>query len=207
MNYAELHCLSDFSFQRGAASASRLFERAKRVGYSTLAITDGCTMTGIVRAQEASKKHGLPLIVGNELNLECGTKLMVLVESKAGYTRLCELITHGRRVSEKGTYRLTRADVADGLPGCLVLWVSGKGAAAGDAHWMHHTFGDRAWLPVELHRQGDDDQRLNELTSLAHAGGLPMVATGGVHMDIRIHKQHQLSTKGLRHGSPIFPSA
>ncbi|WP_343222989.1 error-prone DNA polymerase [Lysobacter sp. ESA13C] len=203
MNYAELHCLSDFSFQRGAASADQLFERAKRVGYSALAITDECTMAGIVRAHEASKKHGVPLIVGNELNLECGTKLVVLVESKAGYTRLCELITHGRRVSEKGTYRLTRADVADGLLGCLVLWVPGKGATAADARWLHETFVDRAWLAVELHREGDDDQRLIELTSLARSAGLPMVAAGDVHMDIRRRRALQDVMTATRHSLTI----
>ena len=37
--YAELHCLSNFSFQRGASSARELFERAARLGYRALAIT------------------------------------------------------------------------------------------------------------------------------------------------------------------------
>lgn len=37
--YAELHCLSNFSFQRGASSARVLFERAKLHGYTALAIT------------------------------------------------------------------------------------------------------------------------------------------------------------------------
>ena len=41
--YAELHCLSNFSFQRGASSARELFERAKRQGYDALAITDECS--------------------------------------------------------------------------------------------------------------------------------------------------------------------
>ena len=48
--YAELHCLSDFSFLRGAASAEELFERAVHVGYEALAITDECSLAGIVRA-------------------------------------------------------------------------------------------------------------------------------------------------------------
>ena len=51
--YAELHCLSNFSFQRGASSARELFERAKRQGYDALAITDECSLAGIVRAWQA----------------------------------------------------------------------------------------------------------------------------------------------------------
>ncbi|MCF5636518.1 PHP domain-containing protein, partial [Pseudomonas syringae] len=46
-DYAELHCLSNFSFQRGASSALELFERAVRHGYTALAITDECTLAGI----------------------------------------------------------------------------------------------------------------------------------------------------------------
>ena len=185
MKYAELHCLSDFSFQRGAASAGQLFERAKRVGYSALAITDECTMAGIVRAHEAAKKHGVRLIIGSELLLTCGTKLVVLVKSRDGYARLCALITQGRRTSEKGTYRLSRDDLSDGLPGCLVLWVPGKSDCAVEGTWVRATFGERAWLAVELHREGDDNRRLERLESLGERVGLPRVAAGDVHMDIR----------------------
>lgn len=203
MNYAELHCLSDFSFQRGAASVDQLFARAKRIGYSALAITDECTMAGIVRAHEASKKHGVTLIVGSELNLDCGTKLVALVESKAGYANLCQLITHGRRVSEKGTYRLTRADFSDGLADCLLLWMPGKSSTAADGRWVRATFGERAWLAVELHCEGDDDQRLDELLTLAQAAGLPAVAAGDVHMDIRRRRALQDVMTATRHNLTI----
>ncbi len=60
-DYAELHCLSDFSFQRGAASANELFDRALACGYQALAITDECSMAGIVRALEASRRTGVKL--------------------------------------------------------------------------------------------------------------------------------------------------
>ena len=63
--YAELHCLSAFSFQRGASTAKELFERAKKLGYAALAITDECSLAGIVRAFNASRDHDLPLIVGD----------------------------------------------------------------------------------------------------------------------------------------------
>jgi error-prone DNA polymerase len=103
--YAELHCLSDFSFQRGASNARELFDRAKACGYEALAITDECSLAGIVRALEASRETGVRLIVGIEAQLADGPKLVVLAQNKTGYTALCRLITHGRRASEKGTYR------------------------------------------------------------------------------------------------------
>jgi error-prone DNA polymerase len=49
--YAELHCLSNFTFLRGASHAEELVARAQAQGYSALAITDECSLAGIVRAQ------------------------------------------------------------------------------------------------------------------------------------------------------------
>src|SRR5690606_11397999 len=76
IDYAELHCLSNFSFQRGASSAQELFERAARLGYRALAITDECTLAGVVRAWQASKDSGVPLIVGSEMPIEDGPRLV-----------------------------------------------------------------------------------------------------------------------------------
>ena len=68
--YAELHCLSDFSFLRGAADAETLFARARLCGYQALAITDECSLAGVVRAHVAAKEHGIKLIAGSELALD-----------------------------------------------------------------------------------------------------------------------------------------
>ena len=38
--YAELHCLSNFSFQRGASHPEELVQRAAQLDYTALAITD-----------------------------------------------------------------------------------------------------------------------------------------------------------------------
>ncbi|GAE56461.1 hypothetical protein XPR_3096 [Xanthomonas arboricola pv. pruni MAFF 301420] len=107
--YAELHCLSDFSFLRGASSAEQLFMRAHHCGYSALAITDECSLAGIVRGLEASRATGVRLIVGSEFTLVDGTRFVLLVENAHGYPQLCALITTARRAAGKGAYRLGRA--------------------------------------------------------------------------------------------------
>ena len=48
--YAELCCLSNFSFLKGASQPEELVDRAWRLGYSALALTDECSMAGVVRA-------------------------------------------------------------------------------------------------------------------------------------------------------------
>ena len=54
--YAELHCLSSFSFQRGASQPAELVERAAELGYEALAITDECSLAGVVRAHARLKQ-------------------------------------------------------------------------------------------------------------------------------------------------------
>ncbi|TKR34126.1 error-prone DNA polymerase [Luteimonas gilva] len=201
--YAELHCLSDFSFQRGAANAEELFVRAKACGYTALAITDECSMAGIVRAHEAAKRHEMKLIVGTEITLVDGPKLVLLAQTKEGYEALCALITLGRRAAEKGEYRLTRADLAGGLPGTLVLWAPGAQIVREHGAWFKALFGDRGWLAVELHRDGNDAERLVALEGVACELGLPMVAAGDVHMDIRRRRALQDTMTAIRHNRTI----
>jgi error-prone DNA polymerase len=202
-DYAELHCLSDFSFGRGASKAGELFERAKSCGYHALAITDECSLAGIVRAYQASTELDLKLIVGAEFQLEDGPKLVLLCENKQGYVELCRLITRGRRASEKGSYRLTRAYMDGGMPGTLALWIPQAQTDIAHGRWVRETFGDRAWLAVELHRGSDDAARLRELQSLGHTLGLPLVASGDVHMHVRRRLALQHTLTAIRHRVPI----
>ncbi|MEK8082490.1 error-prone DNA polymerase [Pseudomonas sp. XK-1] len=197
--YAELHCLSNFSFQRGASSAQELFERAKRHGYHALAITDECTLAGIVRAWQAAKACELPLIVGSEMRIEDGPKLVLLVENLAGYQRLCQLITLARRRAAKGEYRLLREDFSAPLEGLLALWIADETPDPAPGPWLHGLFGERLWLAVELHHGADDAQRLAGLQALAATLGIPMVASGDVHMHARGRRALQDCMTAIRH--------
>lgn len=131
-SYAELHCLSNFTFLRGASHAEELVARAAELGYAALALTDECSLAGVVRAHVAAKAQGLKLIIGSEFRLDDGMKLVLLAMDRAGYGRLSQLITTARRRSAKGEYALGRDDLADGMPGCLVLWVPGYGSPLPD---------------------------------------------------------------------------
>ncbi|WP_243412313.1 error-prone DNA polymerase [Cognatiluteimonas telluris] len=205
--YAELHCLSDFSFGRGASNAAELFERARQQGYRALAITDECSLAGIVRGLEASRATGLRMIVGSEVTLDGDSdaplKLVLLVETRAGYSTLCRLITQGRRRSEKGEYRLTRNDLDDGLPGLLVLWVPDARLSRAEGAWLKQRFDGRLWLAVELHRGPDDARRLQALEALAAELGIPAVASGDVHMHVRGRRRLQDTMTAIRHRTPI----
>lgn len=200
-DYAELHCLSNFSFQRGASSAQELFERAARLGYHALAITDECTLAGIVRAWEASQKTGVKLIVGSEVQVEKGPKLVLLAENLVGYQALCGLITRARRRAVKGTYRLLHEDFVAPLDGLLAIWLTAGEATA--LPWLRSIFPERLWLGVELHRGADDSARLQRLLELATVHDLPAVACGDVHMHARGRRALQDCMTAIRHHLPV----
>ncbi|MFZ6048606.1 error-prone DNA polymerase [Pseudomonas sp. CR3202] len=211
--YAELHCLSNFSFQRGASSALELFQRAALHGYAALAITDECTLAGIVRAWQAAKTTGLPLVIGSEMRVEGGPKLVLLVENLAGYQRLCRLITQARRRAEKGQYRLLRDDLSEPADGLLALWVPDFDDDDREAAWLRQCFPGRLWLAVELHRGPDDAGRLARLLALAERLDIPAVASGDVHMHARGRRALQDCMTAVRHhctlaeaGHRLFPN-
>jgi error-prone DNA polymerase len=216
--YAELHCLSNFTFLRGASCAEELVARAQALGYAALAITDDCSVAGVVRAHAALRDlavlrtgkaaPALRLIVGSELRLVDGLRLVVLAANRRGYGQLCRLITRGRRAAPKGEYRLCRADVTELLRAgdCLLLWLDADEAAetADDtAAWLHVHFGDAAWIAVELLRNGRDRAQLAALTALGARTGLPLVASGDVHMHVRERRRLQDALTAIRHGVPL----
>lgn len=203
VEYAELHCLSNFSFQRGASSALELFQRAKQQGYQALAITDECTLAGIVRAWQAAKSVELPLIIGSEIRIEDGPKLVLLVENLEGYQALCRLITRARRRTQKGQYQVLREDFDEPLPGLLALWVPDAVDDFKSGHWLKQTFAERLWLTVQLHCGQDDNRRLNDLLMLARELRIPAVASGDVHMHARGRRALQDTMTAIRHHLPV----
>lgn len=218
--YAELHCLSAFSFQRGASTADELFERAARLGYRALAITDEATLAGIVRGWQAAREHGVDLIVGAEFRTQCGIKLVLLVENRRGYEALCGLITRVRGRAPKGEYRLLASDLdeLDGGDGLFALWIP---EAVPDREMGDRGVGDnevgerlvgafpgRLWLAVELHygfENGyDNAARLAQLQALADALGIPALAAGDVHMHARGRRALQDCLTAIRHHLSVF---
>jgi len=206
--YAELHCLTNFTFLRGASHPHELVGRVVELGYEALALTDECSVAGVVRAHVAAQGRQLRLIIGSELRLTCGLKLVALATDRRGYGRLCRLITRGRRAAEKGEYALTRADLEEnGLEHCLLLWLPRR-AASGEAHfsearWLGERFPERLWVAVELLRDGMDREHLESLQRVGRKLALPLVASGDVHMHVRARRRLQDAVTAIRHNVPI----
>ena len=202
--YAELHCLSNFTFLRGASHPHELMERAEALGYTALALTDECSVAGVVRAHMAAKNRSIRLIVGAEFRLTCGLKLAALATSRRGYGRLCRLITRARRAADKGEYILTRADLeAAALEECFILWLAGAEVEPGEARWLAERFAGKLRIAVELLRDGEDSARLARLTTLGAELGVGLLASGDVHMHVRERSRLQDALTAIRLNVPI----
>ena len=202
--YAELHCLSNFTFLRGASHPEELVERACMLGYAALAITDECSLAGIVRAHVAAKACGLKLIVGSEILFADGPNIVLLATDRTGYGNLSELITRGRRNDIKGRYSLKLSDIQNGMPGCLALVLPDPLPTLEQVRQVADAFPGRSWLTVELFRASDDARRLATLSELGAAAGLPLVAAGDVHMHQASRRTLQDTLSAIRLGMPVF---
>ncbi|HSG65728.1 MAG TPA: PHP domain-containing protein, partial [Gammaproteobacteria bacterium] len=172
-----------------------------------LAITDECSVAGAVRAHVAAKRSGLKLIIGTEIRLDDGLKLVVLATDRTGYGNLCALITRGRMRSAKGRYQLARSDLEDGLLGCLVLLVPGIQPDLEDARYLAQRFPGRAWIAVELLCGPNDRAQLAALQATSGRSGLPLVAAGDVHMHVRSRRPLQDTLTAIRLGIPLHEAA
>ncbi len=196
--YAELHAISNFTFLRGASHPEELVARAHELGYSSLALTDECSLAGIVRAHAAAKNCGMALIVGSEFRLEDGTRLVLYASDRECYGDLSQLITRGRRAAAKGSYRLTRTDVVELAARCPALWLPGDEPDIEAARWLARVFPGRAWIAVELLCRAGDRQRLQALTDIGRAAGLPLLAAGDAHMHVRGRRLLQDTLTAIR---------
>src|SRR5258708_7391153 len=136
MGYAELLCCSNFTFQRGASHARELVRRAKDLGYAAIAITDECTLAGIVRAYEAATEADIKLLIGSHFRFTEGDRVVLLAPTQTAYSQLCELITRARRRSIKGSYDLGRVDFDATIGDTIGVWIPGPSIEFEQARWF-----------------------------------------------------------------------
>jgi error-prone DNA polymerase len=188
MSYAELLCVSSFSFQRGASQPDELVKRAKAAGYAALAITDECSLAGIVRAHEAAKQAGLKLIIGSQFTLPDKSRLALLAPTQSAYTQLCELITRARRAAKKGEYVINKADFAMSVPDCYGIWVPQAHAETEVGQWFASLCLAGRYVACVHHFAQNSDARIEQVIELSRTIGVPAVAVGDVHYHVRARR-------------------
>ncbi|MEO9494451.1 MAG: error-prone DNA polymerase [Vibrio splendidus] len=203
--YSELFCQSNYSFLEGASHAEELVLQADFLRYKALAVTDECSVAGIVKVHSAIKQHKLSLkqIVGSLfwLNEEC--QVVLLCPNRQAYAELCRIITNARRRSSKGHYQLSEWDIMSAKH-CFILWLPQQKNE--DAHWgqwlsQHHS--GRLWIGLQRHLKQTDQQYTDYCVELSQHHQLPITACGGVlmHNANRLPLQHSLTA--IKYQRPI----
>ncbi len=198
--YAELHCLSNFSFLRGASHPGEVVARAADLGYDALAITDRNSLAGVVRAHVAAREHDLHLIIGAEITPIDAPPIILLAPDRRAYAGLARLITRGRRRCKKGDCEIHLADIAELLPGAgWIGIVAGATERRSDeaTEWVAPSLCSQSlrayrclfpagdlYLAANLTADEPDGARLARLTVLSRQTGIPLVATNAVHYHV-----------------------
>ena len=215
--YAELHCRSNFSFLEGASHPDELVQRAAELGLLAISITDRNSLAGVVRAHVAAKEHSLKLVIGAEITPTDAPPIVLWAMNRAGYGRLCRLISRGRQKAPKGQCLLTLADVkehaADLLAG-VVLATASDSSLKSQIAKIREAFGDRTYALAELHLGANDRRQLAEWQALTQQVGVPLVAANDVHAHVKERQRLQDVLTAIRHGCAVselderrFPNA
>ena len=205
MSYAELHCISNFTFLRGASHPHELVKRASELNYNALAITDECSLAGVVKAHVAAIDCGLKLIIGSEFRLD-GHKLIALAPNRQAYSELSALITLARRRGDKGSYQLDWNDLQGNLRNALLIWLPSQQLAVDHqrGEQLSNWFKQRLWIGVTHLLSGTDASDYYYYRNLAALWQLPMVACGDVHMHSRQRQPLQDTLTAIHHSCSVM---
>ena len=201
--YAELHCLSNFTFLRGASHPEELVQQAADLGYQALALTDECSFAGVVCAHRAIKEENLSLklIIGSEFRHASGLYI-VLVTGRKAYAELSTLITQCRRQAEKGHYTFTPAQLTD-LQHCLLLWQPAEQEVLSEYAALIRHFHQRLWLLGERTLDEFDAHHYIDIARWADTLDLPVVAASNVHMHHPSRHSLQDCLTAIRMNQPV----
>ncbi len=194
MDYAELHCHSNFSFLDGANHPEDLVEKASELSYKTLALTDHNGLYGIVRFHKACMENGIQPVIGSEITLENGHHLVLLVKNEKGYSNLSQLLTQALLSHPKGEAKVKKDELVSksegliALSGCLegeipsLLQKKEFEKAEKVACELKEAFGyGNFFLELENHNRPEQSIVNSQLADLSRKLNLPLVAANNVH--------------------------
>ncbi len=209
MVFAELHALSHYSFLRSAAAPEELVCRAEQLGYSAIAITDECSVGGVVKAYEEAKQRDIKLIIGSEFHITDYGIFVVLAPTRDAYAELSQKITEFRGRSKKGSYQANIEDFFTGFAGCFLLWLPNfqqhQLVAVGKK--LCHVWHSQLWLLYERHYQADDSETFNAIVELNKALKARVVCAGGVRMAAKQQQPLFDTMSAIREGHSLYENS
>lgn len=211
MRYAQLHTITNFTFLTGASHPGEYVYEANDLGYDAIAITDECSLAGVVKAfvaiEELEKKEDLTtkLIIGSRFTLSNGMQLIAIAPSRTAYAELSGFITLARRRAEKGEYEAHFEDLRFRLRTCLIIWVAQLNETISDAvaAELNNAFAGRLWIGINHQLHGGERQDFERWQALGREKNIPLVACGEALMHSNERKPLQDVVTAIRNNTPI----
>ncbi len=211
-DFVHLRLHSEYSVVDGIVRIDELVARAAQDGQGAVALTDSANLFGAIRFYSAARKAGVKPIVGcdlwitNDADRDQPWRLALLVQDRAGYLRLCRLLTRGwleNRHRDRAEIRAGWFE-EEGTGGLIALSGGPAGevgalAASGQADGaraaaLRHVrlFASRFYIEVQRAGRPGDETCCRASVALAAELGLALVATHPVQFldagDFRSHE-------------------
>jgi DNA polymerase-3 subunit alpha len=194
--FVHLRLHSEFSVTDGIVRIDEAVERAAADGMPALAITDLANVFGMVKFYKAARAAGVKPVIGcdawisNPSEQDKPHRLLLLVQSRRGYLKLCELLSRAwLENQQRGRAELKKSWFAEGTDGLIALSGAMQGDLGAALLQDHRDLAERLareWMRlfpgrfyVELQRAGapQTESYLEAAVRLAGACSIPVVAT------------------------------
>lgn len=207
MHYSHLNTTTNFTFLTGASHPPEYIYRAVELEYDALAITDECSLAGIVKAFVAAEELNFKLIVGSRFTLSNGMQIIAIAPTRAAYAELSGFITLARRRAEKGEYEAHFEDLRFRLQTCLIIWIGQTGSHSVNPEkiiqQLYNTFKERLWIGINHQLQGGEQEEFELWLSLSRQKNIPLVACGEALMHEKNRKPLQDVVSAIRENKTL----
>ncbi|HYY61795.1 MAG TPA: DNA polymerase III subunit alpha, partial [Burkholderiales bacterium] len=226
--FVHLRLHSEYSVSDGIVRIEDAVKRAAGDHMPALALTDSGNLFGLVKFYGAARAAGVKPIIGadcwveNEAERDKPARLLLLCASRAGYRRLCELLSRALLENQhRGRALMARAWLEQSTEGLLALsgfldgelaapLLSDHGASAERiARYWSEVFPGRYYIEIQRAGRTNSEALLARSVALASRLRLPVVATHPVQFlapeDFKAHEARVCIAQGYLLGDQRRP--
>jgi len=207
MGYAHFNTTTNFTFLTGASHPPEYIYRAAELEYDALAITDECSLAGIVKAFVAAQELNFKLIIGSRFKLSNGMQLIAIAPTRVAYAELSGFITLARRRATKGEYEAHFEDLRFRLQNCLIIWIgySGSDGVNPDdiVNQLYNAFKQQLWIGINHQLHSGEQEAFERWLLLSKKHNIPLVACGQALMHEKNRKPLQDVVSAIRENKTL----
>jgi DNA polymerase-3 subunit alpha len=226
--FIHLRLHTEYSVVDGLVRVDEAIKRARDIAMPALGMSDLSNTFGWVKFYRAARGAGIKPIFGcdvwvtNAADRNRPSRLLLLVQHREGYRRLCELLTRAYQENlYRGRAEIDPAWLADSTEGLLALSGGDAGnvaqailddksdaARAAAAAWAA-LFPGRYYLELQRFGQPHTERLIDGLLDIGAALNLPAVATHPIQFvapdDFKAHEARVCIAEGMMLGDPRRP--